>query len=414
MAMFKPFLGILLFAMAPFAMGGTHHHLEIDLSPGESHLRWLDFISHDEGQEIDPVIAEATRAGVRLHEWVALINDSRPNNPIRLTSKDMRIGFPIEAPKIYSVAIVAAELLNLKGTMATSMKAVLFGDSSLSEGLPDGVDDMQFKKWGYTLDRTYQAAVRWQTVMLPHLEYFKSRMWQDVRGFYDLSKIDNIHEVLGLFDGLDTALQERLKKGIYGMCRNNRLGPKCAELEFSGPGVALALYENFRPLAQKNFDSFFKLQSPRQDVEWNGQHADEMKVVFQDPGNPAIARFLKDNIEDEFRWADWRLNLEFIEPKSGAAYIQFKSGVTPHVNKLGGNIIVMDAAASIEEYEIQWVIRHEYAHVLGLPDCYFEFYDVEAQMGVSYQLDTTDLMCSRAGNMNERIYQELKAAYYRR
>ena len=49
--------------------------------------------------------------------------------------------------------------------------------------------------------------------------------------------------------------------------------------------------------------------------------------------------------------------------------------MTPHVNRLGGNVIVMDAAASIEVYAIRWAIRHEYGHVLGLPDCYFEFYD---------------------------------------
>ena len=44
---------------------------------------------------------------------------------------------------------------------------------------------------------------------------------------------------------------------------------------------------------------------------------------------------------------------------------------------------------------------------MGLPDCYFEFYDEQNQMGVSYQIDTTDLMCSRAGNFNERLYKEL-------
>jgi len=89
----------------------------------------------------------------------------------------------------------------------------------------------------------------------------------------------------------------------------------------------------------------------------------------------------------------------------------FQPGVVPHVNGLGGNEIVMDSNQPIEEYESQWTIRHEFGHVIGLPDCYHEFYDVSQQAFVNYQLDITDLMCSRAGNMNERIYNELKRVY---
>ena len=82
-----------------------------------------------------------------------------------------------------------------------------------------------------------------------------------------------------------------------------------------------------------------------------------------------------------------------------------------NVNGLGGNQIVMDSNQPIEEYESQWTIRHEFGHVLGLPDCYHEFYDTNLEAYVNYQLDVTDLMCSRAGNMKERIYTELKKAY---
>ncbi len=66
---------------------------------------------------------------------------------------------------------------------------------------------------------------------------------------------------------------------------------------------------------------------------------------------------------------------EFCVIRPGYSLLYFQKGVTPHVNRLGGNVIIMDAAASIEEYAIRWAIRHEYGHVLGLPDCYFEFYD---------------------------------------
>jgi hypothetical protein len=50
-------------------------------------------------------------------------------------------------------------------------------------------------------------------------------------------------------------------------------------------------------------------------------------------------------------------------------------------------------------------------HVIGLPDCYHEFYDTNLEAYVNYQLDISDLMCSRAGNIKERIYTELKKVY---
>lgn len=71
----------------------------------------------------------------------------------------------------------------------------------------------------------------------------------------------------------------------------------------------------------------------------------------------------------------------------------------------------MDSNTDIQEYGVRWTIRHEFGHILRLPDCYTEFYDTKEQVMVNYQLDTTDLMCSRAGLMNERIYQELKKHY---
>jgi hypothetical protein len=76
-----------------------------------------------------------------------------------------------------------------------------------------------------------------------------------------------------------------------------------------------------------------------------------------------------------------------------------------------GNTIVIDRNTDIDEYEVRWTIRHEFDHVLRLPDCYIEFYDQELGAAVNYQIDTSDLMCSRAGNINQRIVDELKRVY---
>jgi hypothetical protein len=83
------------------------------------------------------------------------------------------------------------------------------------------------------------------------------------------------------------------------------------------------------------------------------------------------------------------------------------------VNGLGGDTITMDANRSLEEYSTRWTIRHEFGHVLGLPDCYIEFYDESRAVMVSYQIDITNLMCSRKGKLQERHVLELRKHYYR-
>ncbi len=138
-----------------------------------------------------------------------------------------------------------------------------------------------------------------------------------------------------------------------------------------------------------------------------------MSVIFKDPNNSVISDWLKVNIEDEFKrpLLNWGLEFNLIQTNSSSvAYLRFEPKVTPHVS--GGNVIVMDQNTPIEEYEVQWTIRHEYGHILGLPDCYQEFYEPEKKLITQYQLDITDLMCSRAGDMNDRIYKELKRNYY--
>lgn len=129
------------------------------------------------------------------------------------------------------------------------------------------------------------------------------------------------------------------------------------------------------------------------------------------PDNQKIANWLKEHVEDEFKTDSWNFKMEYVNEGKDTAYLQFKPNVTPHVTK--GNIIVMDANSPIEEYSVQWTIRHEYGHILRIPDCYIEFYDEKEEVAVSYQLDVTDLMCSRAGNFNKRLYELLKKHYYK-
>ena len=137
-------------------------------------------------------------------------------------------------------------------------------------------------------------------------------------------------------------------------------------------------------------------------------------MPFKNPSDPIVRQWLIDNIEDEWRLDGWNFKLNFQTGWSwNMAEVVFEPGATPHVNGLGGNTITMDANQALQEYGTRWTIRHEFGHVLGLPDCYIEFFDTEKDVMVSYQLDLDNLMCSRRGKLQKLHYEELKRAYFR-
>ena len=94
------------------------------------------------------------------------------------------------------------------------------------------------------------------------------------------------------------------------------------------------------------------------------------------------------------------------------AKLEFEPGTTPHVNG-AGDTITMDANQALNEYDSTWTIRHEFGHVLGFPDCYVEFYDEEAGLMINYQIDTSNLMCSRRGHLQDKHFQQLKKHYFK-
>lgn len=106
------------------------------------------------------------------------------------------------------------------------------------------------------------------------------------------------------------------------------------------------------------------------------------------------------------------MDLQFEVDFSGrGVFVEWVRDATPHVKGLGSNHIVMNSNSSLDDWDTQWTIRHEFGHVLGLPDCYVEFYEEEKNLITNYQIDVEDLMCSRRGVMNQRIVDELRSNY---
>jgi hypothetical protein len=382
-------------------------HLDLEMTSAEyrEHLKTYESLTED-----DPAITEALSLGSRLSQWITLVNQHRSeSSAIRLTSSTTRGGIPIDKPSTYSPALIRERVQVILNDVPGEMKDILTSDSELPTTLP--VDDVTFIKHARLIDRQYQSAARFKSID-QWRGYYADAANKDVRGYYYLTT-----NKIGEEELRDTVLipEEKLvpiKEALIQICLNatSNLDRCSKNLEKAYDKNTLAkFYKSYISKAQKNWDSFFIIPrgARRRDIVWENNTA---TVPFNTPKIEKFIPYLQDNIEDEFRFEGWGLKLSFGSFTNGPRLI-FKPNVVPHVNELGGNEIVMDSNQPIEEYESQWTIRHEFGHVLGLPDCYHEFYDMKKKVYVNYQFDITDLMCSRAGDMNERIYLELKKAY---
>jgi hypothetical protein len=393
----------LAFASQAFALP----HLDLEMTSAE----YRKILPHTKSDQLDdPAITNALTLGERLSKWIAKVNTGRTaSTAIRLTSATTRRGIPIDKPNKYSPSIIKSDTEAILKDLPAQMREVLTGSMDLPGTIP--LDDETFITHARKVDRNYQSAARYKSVDVYRSEYARMAA-KDVRGYYYLSTNKITENELRDVALIPADKVAPIKEALALICLNTTgvMSPcKSLVTKAFNTNTVAALYSKYFPAAKANWDEFFDIPSfaKRSDIKWSGNTA---TVPFNTPSIAKFGPYLKDNIEDEYRWNGWGLKLNFGSYSDGP-YLKFESGVVPHVNALGGNEIVMDSNQPIEEYESQWTIRHEFGHVLGLPDCYHEFYDTSAKAYVNYQLDITDLMCSRAGNMKERIYDELKEAY---
>ena len=412
---YKVFFVVLFFSKIVFSQ--TPPHIPLDLSSHE-YQKLLDHYKNKPGVLIfDTLQSETQKAiegGEKLSQWLKLMNRQRSaEDQIRLTSKETRKGVPIDSPNKYNERTIKEKYDTYTQEIPSEIIDVVYGQKQISAELP--LEKETFIEHARKIDRLYQSAVRWTTIMLPWKTWYIENKKRDVRGYYYLNQESNLDEKLHDFQNLDLKTQDSFKEYLIGLCENEiwTTHDECVEtLTTHISKNALVEYKNkYWRNSQSTWRAYFEIRDPRRDITWTTQNPQKAMIPFINPKNKKILDFLKFNIEDEFKNNQWQLSMKFVNSGLDTAEVQFRPGVTPHVSS--GNIIVMDANTPLEEYEVKWTIRHEFGHILRLPDCYVEFYDTNEDIAINYQLDTTDLMCSRAGDFNERIYTELKRVYFR-
>lgn len=360
----------------------------------------------------DNSVESVIKLGERNMNWLKYMNSLRDEaHQLRLTKPGELTAVPITSPKKYNPKIIAETADSIKSQIPQGLKEVLYSNTQFPEN-PSVSDDV-YIEWARKIDKNYQTAARWM-MMVPYLNYLKEEAQNDIRGYFFLSHTENIENKLRSFSNLLENEKSQITEWLIQICRNNEgLKANCESKVNSSisNNKVYEIYLRYVSGSEKLWDSYFSLSNPRQDMQWTSVNPLTAILPFLNPNNDRIMNFLKINIEDEWKWNDWRLNLNF--QNNADVHVEFKPGVTPHVNGLGGNTIVMDENTPLTEWDVQWTIRHEFGHVLGFTDCYVEFYDSQEKAIINYQLDIDNLMCSRRGRMQETHYTTLRSAYFK-
>jgi hypothetical protein len=357
---------------------------------------------------MDVNIEQILKVGKRNLDWLKKINETQ-NPKLSFWGPGFRMGYPLEAPKKYNQQTVVNDFLVKLRDLPGVMKTVLMSDSAFPATMP--LPQEQYLEWGRAIDKSYQNAARWK-LMRDYLPALEQRRQQDIRGWYFLQQDPMAAEKMRNYAKLPLQDQQDLKQKLLSVCYNSQANFKFCQSEFQTFVVrnqVLMFFEMYKKNAQNIWSDFFVI-NPNQTLRSAKLTPAGMSVPFKPTDSRSLREFLSDNLQAEWQWDGWKLSVVF-EAVLGAVEVLWKPGATPHVPYLGSHQIVMDANTTIFEWEVQWTIKHEFGHNLGFPDCYNEFYEAESGMIVAYQMDLTDLMCSRKGNIKKRHIDELNRVY---
>lgn len=423
LATLPSFLMLCLFCFSGYGASRAEvPHLELELTgfdyraifakPENKNLM-MEYMSRrlTDDDDLNPVID----AGKKFLDWVILINQNRPaSQQISLSSAATEPAYPITKPGKSNPKIILTLFSQFKSWAPAWLKAVVFENKEMSTTLP--TSQAEFAEWGRKLVFIYQKASRW-ILQEPYLFQYGSRKSEDLRGYYFLTQDAQIETKLKNYYSLTAAQKSEIAGWLVNLCAGTNGESSCqSDLNSitSSNGDVASFFHQYVSGAKERWDHYFRLGAQRSDIDWTSNDANNMKVPFQTPDRADLKELLAVNIEDEWKWQDWHLKLAFQDGSGfGTPHLVLEAGATPHVDGVGGNTITMDGNAPTTEYDVRWTIRHEFGHVLGFEDCYIEFYDENEKAMINYQLDITNLMCSRQGKLKQSHYDELKANYYK-
>lgn len=361
--------------------------------------------------EEDLQLEDLIAAGTKNLEWIKYLSENQPEgSPPLSLSVAQKPKDSMKTPIRYGPKTILAEFEELKKIMPPAMKEVLFSGAKLTSQFP--VEKSLFLERAGKLDVIYQRAIRWK-LYKPYLEELKSRQVLDIRGYHFLKDRPQLTQELVGWKTLTSETQSELKEWLLNICYNSLGSVKGCLQRFNerlAENQMIELYNEYYAYSGMLYRRFFDISETRAEFIWNSKNPNKMITPFQKPSDLKVEEALRINIQDEWRWQDWKLEIQFTS--DAPVRVMFEEGATPSVNQ-SRDTILMDANAPLTEESVKYALRHEFGHILGFPDCYLEFYDDIAQVIVGYQIDPTDIMCSQSGKVKQRHFEALKSEYYK-
>lgn len=350
-------------------------------------------------------------AGKKASKWIEIVNNKRePGKKLDLSSPTKSGGIPITAPQKSSTEIMVKRYEDFLTSQPAVITDVIKSNQDLPEVAP--LSDAEFVTSLRILDRIYQSTIRWAGSR-SWLSWYINRSIFDMRGFIFLRDTPDLEVVLKTYPTMSAEEKLKYNSWLLGICRNGDFDSSDCRTELTNSikrNNLYGFYTRFNKYGQSMYDLFFTVKKTRKEMFWNPERT-VLHAPFLTPDQPSVQSWLKENVEDEWKGTDFQLQIDFKKTTQDIPKIEFKEGVTAHVNGIAGNTITMEAEYPIETKDQKWTIRHEYGHVLGFEDCYLEFYDTNEKAMIYYEIDVDNLMCSRNGHLNSSHIEQLQKMY---
>ncbi len=343
--------------------------------------------------------------------WLNLVNSHRDaDHRLNLSDKTEKHPAPMEKPIITSVKSILDQLAAETLALPAELKSVLLENKDIVEA-PSTPDEI-FLKHIRKINALYQSAIRWpadETEMM----YYKFNSFNDIRGYYFLKNETSLDSNLKNFQSLESEKKQSYSSWLSSLCHNSWISIEKCKNELAASVEEKKVFEYYSKYlsdAEKVYSDYFKAEHRRSDLKWDPTGV-QLTQDFILPTLPRIADWLKENIEDEWKGAGFQLKLNLVANNQISPFIQFEKNVIPNVSGPTRNLITMDPDYALDDQLTRLVIRHEFGHVLGFPDCYVEFYDENTQEMIYYSIEPDNIMCAWGGKVKPSHIEELRRVY---
>lgn len=316
------------------------------------------------------------------------------------------VEFSIETPYRYSPKIVLDAINHYKADCPEELKAILEKRAPIPE--KNTIDLKVLEYWFNLIRLTKEKAVRFQQIIAPQKDYWKRFTSKDIRGFYYLNQFPDIETTLKNIKDEKEETKIKIKEALISLCINNQGSSIYCKEEINSKFNTEFLYATYLKYFSKGkeiYDSFFKIQSTQEFVIRK-----DIKTLDLNLHTITTHKEFENNLKTfaEFYWNGESnlLSINFLEKETNVGLIEFMKGTIAHV--LNYRKLFIDPEIDKNR---QSTLAHEVGHLLGFSDCYLEYYDVEKEEAVYYEINPSDIMCSLSGSVHKSHWDELNKNY---